>query len=394
MRNSLRLAALVLLFSLLFAACGKMSDADAINDLRKSDELWIAHGLAAWEADKEPEDLSRIFYDQNSVDYLTLYDHMFAYDEEISRTVAEEFFRFVAEKHGLAAILDKDMRIAYKSEYLRSLGLEYDYPQSAEIEAFFRDIEFHSDDRYDFIFTHEAASFCFPDLSLTATSQYRYFIFYTTDFIRKFAEFIQKEQLSSYFTADRRMAFHCEELGMGGYSTTSAKGYIILRGGFAVAPHEAVHAMANYSPATGANRMLGEGLAEYFTKVLDLSTLNRENTFSICRSAARGLYDTSAAHGHESARLYIALSKAYTAAGGKLDSPESFDAELYAHLAALYDRNFGFPDSVLDAAIAINVTNLPPFDGSELTYAESCSFVAWLIDQYDLKTVLDAWQKD
>ena len=99
------------------------------------------------------------------------------------------------------------------------------------------------------------------------------------------------------------------------------------------------------------------------------------------------------AHGHESARLYIALSKAYTAAGRKLDSPESFDAELYAHLAALYDRNFGFPDSVLDAAIAINVTNLPPFDGSELTYAESCSFVAWLIDQYDLKTVLDAWQK-
>ena len=67
---------------------------------------------------------------------------------------------------------------------------------------------------------------------------------------------------------------------------------------------------------------------------------------------------------------------------------------MYAHITALYSRDFGAISTVHDSAVDVTGILLPPFDGSELTYAESCSFVTWLIDSYDLKTVLDAWQKD
>ena len=121
MRKSICILLLSVLCILTLSACGGMSDEDALAALRESDEVWISHGLAAWEAGKEPEDLSHIFYDYSSIEYLTLYDHMFIYDEDISIAVAEGFFRFVAEKHGLSAVMDHDKRIEYKTEFLKEI---------------------------------------------------------------------------------------------------------------------------------------------------------------------------------------------------------------------------------------------------------------------------------
>ena len=122
-----RLLLLTVLFSslLLFSACGKMSDEKAIAAMKESDELWIAYGLAAWEQDAEREDVSDILSGRKR--YLYLHNYMFTYDEEKSAAVAEDFFRFVADKYGLAAVLDTDKRVAYKTEYLHSLGFEFDY---------------------------------------------------------------------------------------------------------------------------------------------------------------------------------------------------------------------------------------------------------------------------
>lgn len=394
MRKSICILLLSVLCILTLSACGGMSDEDALAALHASDEVWISHGLAAWEAGKEPEDLSHIFYDYSSIEYLTLYDHMFIYDEDISIAVAEGFFRFVAEKYGLSAVMDHDKRIEYKTEFLKSLGLDFPYQTQPEGELFFSTVGFHSDSRYDYIFTHNNVSFCLTDMNtLASTSQYRFFIYYTTDFIKKFSDFVKREELEEYFNCDRRIAYHCEELGMGDYSTGRNDGYIILRQ-FLSAPHEAVHAAANFNADTGANRMLGEGLAEYFTAVSGFSIMDTNANVTACIIAANGDFDSYAASGHESEKRYIALWKAYDAAGGKYDTIEGFDNKLYAHISAAYDRDFGYPDSILQALYRIGIDNPENFEGSELTYAESCSFVTWLIDNYDLKTVLDAWQKD
>ena len=50
MKKRLALFVGLLISVLLLSACGKMSDEKAIAAMKESDELWINHGLAAWEA--------------------------------------------------------------------------------------------------------------------------------------------------------------------------------------------------------------------------------------------------------------------------------------------------------------------------------------------------------
>ena len=109
-----RIAALLLLLALLCTGCS-IGDQETIAALRESDELWISYGLAAWENNVKEEDISYIFYDTEATKYLSLYDHMFIYDAELSIPVAEQFFRFVAEEYGLKAILNTELRIEYKN---------------------------------------------------------------------------------------------------------------------------------------------------------------------------------------------------------------------------------------------------------------------------------------
>ena len=389
-KNCILLLALSCLFFL--SACGGMSDEDALAALHASDEVWISHGLSAWENGKEAEDLSHIFYDQSCLTYLTLYDHLFSYDPDICIPVAEEFFRFIAEKHGLAAVLDTDKRIAYKTEFLKSMGLDLIYSQQKDAEDFFREIKFHSDSRYSYIFTHENISFCIPSLDLAALSNYHYYIYYTAEFIQEFSDFIRDNGLSEHFDLERRVTFHCENLGTGGRSTSNTSGYVDLHS-MADAPHEAFHAFTVYN-SDDYNRMLCEGLAEYFASASGLNILSTNTYATTCMNAEGGYYSSYAAAGNTTAQRLTAAWETYSAAGGKYDSLENFDDKLYAHFTALYSRDFGSFSTVHDSAVDVTGILLPPFDGSELTYAESCSFVTWLIDSYDLKTVLDAWQKD
>lgn len=82
------------------------AQADPFENLRDSREAWLTYGLSAYESDKEVDNLKEFFSDRANMTYLTLYDHMFAFDKKTSVEVAKALFSFIYNEYGADALLD------------------------------------------------------------------------------------------------------------------------------------------------------------------------------------------------------------------------------------------------------------------------------------------------
>ena len=396
MRKRFALVALLLMSVLLLSSCGKMSDEQAIAAMRESDELWINYGLAAWEAGTETEDVSGIL--SGGYKYLYLHNYMFTYDEEKSAAVAEDFFRFVADKYGLAAVLDTDKRVAYKTEYLHSLGFEFDYASSTEEENFFRTVTFHSDDVYDYIFTYKNASFTFTDFEVFSLDDMQSMVFDTCTFLDNFAAYVKKKNLSYYFNTDSRVCFHCE--GIGRTTTVSytrpSTGMIYMRSRWSL-PHEYVHAVSNFSHGmTGSNTFLDEFVANYFPYILELTDMHKKQNYIRFVDAEAGYYEDQIAQGGavaSKAKYFQSLWENYVALGGTYETAGEIDTELFYQAALITGRTSGSSlSSTLYESYLSTSPNMSPFEGGELLNDEFDLFGSWLIEKYGLLKVFETWR--
>ena len=394
-----RIAALLLLLALLCTGCS-IGDQETIAALRESDELWISYGLAAWENNVKEEDISYIFYDTEAIKYLSLYDHMFIYDAELSIPVAEQFFRFVAEEYGLKAILNTELRRDYKNRYLKSLGFRFQYNINEKAEILLREMDFESDETYKYILSNEKFRFCLPDLRkypdahIEAVWDYWDYFYAISDFMDAFTALVKNQDLTEYFDIGRRVDYRCDLLGEVENSAVSEDGTVDLAS-FYDACCEAVKVYAKFSAEDGANRMLGEGLARYFSGAHGINWIHQNYQCRIpLGNAAKGSYDSAAAAGDEEAQRIIAIYNLCELAGGYYSAADYVDESVFVHVSALVDRDYGQPETILEAAEAAAGAEIEAFTGSELTLAESESFVTWLISSYDYKTVLEAWKND
>ena len=110
---------------------------DLYEKVLKSYETWLVKGLKAYETGKAPADMTDFFLSEENISYLTLYDHMFEYDNKTSTDIAEALFKFICDTYGPEALFDIDKRVEYKNAYLESLGLPPTYIQDEDIEKFF-----------------------------------------------------------------------------------------------------------------------------------------------------------------------------------------------------------------------------------------------------------------
>ncbi len=394
-----RIAALLLLLALLCTGCS-IGDQETIAALRESDELWISYGLAAWENNVKEEDISYIFYDNEASKYLSLFDHMFTYDAELSIPVAEQFFRFVAEEYGLKAILNTELRRDYKNLFLRKMNFKYNYYVGGLYENFFRELDYESNDDYKYIFSNENFRISIADLEENAEMNidtiYDWwdYIYEISTFLDAFEELVEKENLAAYFDINRRVDYRLDQLAPSESSSVSADGTVELKNLYD-ACREAVKVYGNFSAEDGANRMLGEGLARYFSGAHGINGIHQDYQCSIpLGNAAKGSYDSAAAAGDEEAQRIIEIYKLCELAGGYYSAANYVDESVFAHVSALVDRDYGQPETILEAAEAAAGAEIEAFTGSELTLAESESFVTWLMSSYDYKTVLEAWKND
>ena len=201
MKPKISFIALLLLMAMLLGSCTNTPDlpqnteppildsttetptekpADPFESLRSSGEEWISYGLAAFESGKQVENLKEFFSDRNNMTYLTLYDHFFTYDKEKSVSVAEALFAFIYNEYGVEALLDLDKRCEYKSAYLKSLGVEIEYANASEVEAFLASMDFSSDATYKYIISFGNVTYYFKDFDAGSPSQYHSLLYYST----------------------------------------------------------------------------------------------------------------------------------------------------------------------------------------------------------------------
>ncbi|MBO5898719.1 MAG: hypothetical protein J6R04_06890 [Clostridia bacterium] len=355
--------------------------ADPFEAVRESDEAWLAYGLSAYESKKEPQDLTAFFSDAANMTYLTLYDHMFEYDEQTSIPIAEALFAFICDNYGAKALLDMEKRCEYKTAYLRSLGLDMTYGQLPEIEAFLAGMNFSSDDTHQYQMTIGSVTYYFKDFSVGSPSQYHGFLYHNTTGLLQLIEYMRENGLDAGLDVDREIHYYMTFDGSP-YSQTRPNGDIYVNDSTS-ALHEAVHAMG---VSKNDNIWLSEGICNYLGRSLGFNAQIAASYIQMLKMAELGYLDGNAAFKEVYGKVY----EIYTEQGGAIDQAATFDLRLYHDAMARVELELGEYVTLGDAYQTINRKECDAV-GGELSYEQATSLICYLVDVYGVDTVFEAY---
>ncbi len=360
---------------------------DSFLPVRESGEEWLKYGLSAYESGKEPTNLKDFFSENANLSYLTLYDHMFTYDEEKSTLVAEAFFYYICDEYGTEALLDLGKRTEYKTEYLKSLGLETQYPQQENVEIFLSSMDFSSNKTYKYIFSFDNITYYFKDFGAGSPAQYHGFLFYSTFGLQEMIGYIKDTDTSGIFDTECDFNFYMTFDGSGYSKTVISTGDMYINDSNSTL-HEAVHAMGIkiYN-----NIWLAEGICNYFGKALGFNDQITISYIQILSMAKIGYFDERAKAGDEYAILCKSIYEKYTERGGKIDSVDSFDLRLYYDVAARIELDTG---NYVTLGQAYKMANKKECNsvGEELSYDQTTSLIMYIVDNYGLEKLLEAYE--
>ncbi len=360
--------------------------ADPFESIRSSGEEWISYGLAAYESGKQVKNLKEFFSDRANMTYLTLYDHFFTYDKEKSMPVAEALFAFIYDKYGAEALLNLEKRCEYKDEYLKSLGLEIEYANAPEVEAFLASMDFSSNATYKYIISFDNVTYYFKDFSAGSPAQYHGFLYYSTTGLFEMIEYMKSNNLSEGFDTDRRFNYYMTFDGSGYNKTLYSNGNMYINDSYSTL-HEAVHGMG---VTKNDNIWLSEGLCNYFGKSLGFNDQIAASYIQILTMAEQGYFDEQATAGNKQYILYKKVYEEYTDRGGKMDLVDTFDLRLYTDVSAKIELESGAYKSLGEVYKIVNKTDCNAV-GSELSYEQATSLVLYLVDTYGIEKVLEAY---
>ena len=362
-------------------------EVDRFEAVRDSGEEWLKYGLSAYENGKALSDLKSFFKESSNLSYLTLYDHMFTYDKEKSVPVAEALFAFIYEQYGADALLDIDKRIEYKTEFLKSLGCDIQYTQPIELEAFLVSMDFSSNKTYKYIISFDNVTYYFEDFSSGTPAQYHGFLYYNTRGLRKMIEYLNENAPSEILDTDRDFEFYMTFDGSVYSKTIISTGKMYINDSSS-GLHEAVHAMGI---VTYDNIWLSEGLCNYFGKALGFNDQIVLSYIQILTMAKLGYFDERAKAGEEYAKLCISIYEEFVKHGGKLDSVDAFDLRLYYDVAARIELESGNYVTLGEAYSSVNKKECNAV-GEELSYDQTTSLIMYLVDNYGIEKLLEAYK--
>lgn len=408
MKTKLSFIAILLLMAMLLASCTNTPDLpentepptsdnttdtptetpeDPFELLRSSGEEWISYGLAAYEEGKQAADLKEFFSDRANMTYLTLYDHFFTYDKAKSVPVAEALFAFIYDKYGAEEVLNLEKRCEYKSEYLKSLGLDVKYTNAPEVEVFLASMDFSTNATYKYIISFDNVTYYFKDFSAGSPTQYHGFLYYSTTGLFEMIDYLKSNNLSEGFDTERKFNYYMTFDGSGYSKTVYSNGNMYINDSYTTL-HEAVHAIGI---TKNDNIWLSEGLCNYFGKSLGFNDQIAASYIQLLTMAKQGYFDEQANAGNAQYVLYKRVYEDYAARGGKMDSADNFDFRLYTDVNAKVELDANTYKTLGYAYKIVNKTDCNAV-GSELSYEQATSLVLYLVDNYGIEKVLDAYR--
>lgn len=407
MKNKNSSIVVLLLIAVLLSACTNNSDlpqsnepltsdimndshmekpADPFESLRSSGEEWIAYGLAAYEKGKPVENLKEFFSDRANMTYLTLYDHLFTYDKSKSVPVAEALFAFIYEEYGAEALLCVEKRCEYKDAYLKSLGVEVEYTNTPEVEAFLASMDFSSNSEYKYIISFDNVTYYFKNFDAGSPAQYHGLLYYNTIGLFEMIEYMKSNNLSDGFDTNRKFNYYMNFDGSGCSKTVYANGNMYINDSYSML-HEAVHAMGI---TNDDNIWLSEGLCNYFGKSLGFNHQIAASYIQLLTMAKQGYFDEQANAGNKQYALYKKVYEDYIGCDGKMDSVDTFDFRLYTDVNAKAELDSETYKSLGETYKIINKTDCNAV-GKELSYEQATSLIFYLVDTYGIEKVLEAY---
>lgn len=363
---------------------------DEFSILRSSGETWINHGLKAYEEKNEPQDVTAFFKSQEDVGLLTLYETVFETAPDKAIKVSEDFFRYVIENHGANEILNKEKRVDYKNEYLKSLGLQIKYSQPIECEKLLSSMVLTKTNDKDFPFkiTLDFCTYFFKDLMPNGSiSPTHGFLYYNTKGLNNLIKALEEKGLNKYLDSNKEFHFYMtfSDSPLSKTDFQSGKMYI---NDFSAALHESLHAMGIKNKE---NLWLSEGICEYFGKALGFQQQTDAAYIQILQMAEKGLYNEAAANGNESALRYVKTAEIYKKKGGQYDSLEKFDPQIFMDSFAKAEIELNSYSTIKETYFIGGDNQTNYIDGG-MSYSQAGSFVAHLIDTYGLETVFSAYE--
>ena len=359
---------------------------DRYEAIRTSGEEWLLVGLKAYEDGAEPKDLTQFFSVPSNLPYLTLYDYLFAYDGEGYQPVAEALFRFIIDKHGIPALLDREKRVEYKNEFLESLGLEPTYVQLNEVETLLSSMDFSSSADYKYVITFDNVTYYFKDLDIGSPTQYNGILYCNTYGLREMIEYLKENSLDEGLDTDRQFNFYMTFDGSGISKTSYPSGDIYINDSYSLL-HEAMHAMGIRD---NSHIWLSEGICSYFGEMLGFNGQIAASYIHMLAMAEQGYFDERAAAGEVYAQAYKTLYEQYSARGGKLDHADNFDLRLYNDIFCTLVSSGLEQNTVADIYKKAGGKEYSG-TGGELNYPQTKSLVLYLADVYGIEKVMQAY---
>ena len=195
-------------------------------------------------------------------------------------------------------------------------------------------------------------------------------------------DYLKSNNLNEGLDTERKFNYHMTFDGSGYNKTVYSNGNMYINDSSATL-HEAVHAMG---VTKNNNIWLSEGICNYFGAALGFNDLIASSNIQILTMAQQGYFDGNAQY-----ILYKRIYEDYTSRGGKMDSVDTFDFRLWADVQARAELDTNTYKTLGDAYKIVEQTDCNTI-GNELSYEQATSLVLYLVDNYGIEKVLEAYR--
>ena len=375
------------------------SRSDPFEAVRDTGEEWIRYGLAAYDAGKEVPDMSSFFSGiANNIlelhSYLCLYDDLFVYDPENAVPIAETFFDFVVRHYGVDALPDVERRCEFRTAYLKSIGIDFDFtaltelPELQEMDRVMSGLDCHSNSYYKYILQLNNATYYFGDYTDLYWT-YPSIVYFKNVALNKMIAYLNENGYSEWMNTGKHF-YYFMTLQRGSPSATNGASHIMTINDYTAMLHESVHSMGINN---AANIWLSEGLCNYFGRALGFDLYyDSMITWSELKNAEAGYFDEGAAAGDAYSQRMKREFEEYVERGGTFETPASIDWQILYDLEA--KTELGMETSTLgDTYKEVNNGRECTGVGAELTYNQATSLVLYLVSTRGLEKVMNAYRR-
>ncbi len=352
-------------------------------------EPWIINGVYAYVFEKQTDDSLLADY-YNSIGDMKITDLFAArfssqwatYDDiSIAKSTAASFVRYLISTQGFYALYKDDYSFD-KQQWLNKIGVNLKFGK----ELLPYNYSYSYTKEYPLIINTENASFYFaykPNM-LKTPEDIENLLAKNIEGRQYILSYLEKDAPTCYNKIYQNSLTHINYKivdkivsSLGGLSKISQKQIDLANIRFHL--HETMHFWIQNELDESKSRWKYEGMCDYLSEIVYTNNYTRELIFEILKN--------------EELVSDWGVGKAYYLSnGGEMDDISKFDMRLYIDGLAYYSiKNPLKPESIPWISKPISKTQRwnSYKEGDELTYAQSCSFIAYLVDKYSLDQVID-----